>query len=422
MSDSYKMTELGKIPETWEVVHLNDFANILNHLRVPLSSEVRSNRKGKYPYCGANGIVDYIDDYKFDGVYVLMAEDGGNFHVYQTRPIAYLMCGKFWVNNHAHVLSAKNGLNRFLLYSLEHKDITRYIIGSTRTKLNRSVLESIPLAQPSFEEQRRIEEILSTVDEKIDVIEAQITQTQELKRGLMQRLLTKGIGHTQFKASPLGEIPESWDVVLLDKVARRGSGHTPNKNHPEYYNGEIKWISLADSHRLDRRWISASAKTITEAGINNSSAVLHPGGTVILSRDAGIGKSAVMVEPMAVSQHFITWTVSECLNNWFLYYYLQFNKALFERIAIGSTIKTIGLPFFKKFQIPLPPVEEQNRIANLFFTLDDKIDLLKEKSQGFRELKRGLMQQLLTGKLRVNKTNKANEPTQPRRLQPVVES
>ncbi len=136
--------------------------------------------------------------------------------------------------------------------------------------------------------------------------------------------------------------PSDWQQVLLDTVAKRGSGHTPDKKHPEYWGGSIKWISLQDSAQLDSLYIDDTAATITAEGINNSSAVLHPKGTVVLSRDAGVGKSAIMSDDMAVSQHFMAWTCSQRLDNHFLYYWLQSKKSEFERIANGNTIKTIG--------------------------------------------------------------------------------
>ncbi len=241
---------------------------------------------------------------------------------------------------------------------------------------------------------------MSTVDEKIEVIAQQITATQELKKGLMQVLLTKGIGHTEFKDSPLGKIPKTWEVVKLDGVTKRGTGHTPDKKESSYYGGDILWVSLGDSKRLDDRFISETKTQISQEGVNNSSAVVHPAGTVILSRDAGIGKSAVLEYPMAVSQHFISWTCSEKLNNWFLYYLLQFQKPLFERIAIGSTIKTIGMGFFKKLEIQLPPKNEQKRIADALYLTDDKLDSLLNRKTEYETLKKGLMQQLLTGNIR----------------------
>jgi type I restriction enzyme S subunit len=168
-----------------------------------------------------------------------------------------------------------------------------------------------------------------------------------------------------------------------------------SKRNPEYYNGGIKWVSLADSKRLDLGSISQTETEISIEGIKKSSAVLHPAGSVLLSRDAGVGKSAVMDSPMAVSQHFIVWRCdSSRLSNWFLYYALQFMKPIFERIATGSTIKTIGLPFFKELTIPMPALEEQQRIASCLSNLDALITAETQKLEFLKTHKKGLMQQL----------------------------
>lgn len=198
-------------------------------------------------------------------------------------------------------------------------------------------------------------------------------------------------------------IPTGWKYDLLDKFAIRCSGHTPSKSFPEYWNGGIKWISLADSFRLDKGYVYETDKEISEAGIANSSAELHPAETVILSRDAGIGKSGVMAAPMAVSQHFIAWKCDnkEKLNSWFLYNWLQLNKAEFERQAVGSTIKTIGLPYFKKLKIAVPPYQEQKKIAEILSTWDKAITITEQMLANSRQQKKALTQQLLTGKNRL---------------------
>ena len=202
------------------------------------------------------------------------------------------------------------------------------------------------------------------------------------------------------KTASFGNVPHDWDVVRLDVVAKRGSGHTPDKECPEYWGGQIKWISLADSDRLDRVYIRETAQTITQAGIEHSSAVLHPKGTVVLSRDAGIGKSAVMAEEMAVSQHFIAWRCGPKLDNHFLYYWLQLRKPEFERIAAGNTIKTIGLPYFKLLEIPLPTIPEQRAIAVALSDMDALINGLDKLIAKKRAVKLAAMQQLLSGRTR----------------------
>jgi type I restriction enzyme S subunit len=197
------------------------------------------------------------------------------------------------------------------------------------------------------------------------------------------------------------EFTENWNLVLLEDIAVRGSGHTPSKSNPEYYNGNVKWVSLADSKKLDNGYINDTKIKISIEGIKNSSAVLHPKGSVLLSRDAGVGKSAVMKEEMAVSQHFIVWKAKEnILSNWYLYNILQILKPEFERIAIGNTIKTIGLPYFKKLKISIPNFVEQQKIASFLSSIDEKILRLIRKKELLEQYKKGVMQQLFSGKWR----------------------
>lgn len=174
------------------------------------------------------------------------------------------------------------------------------------------------------------------------------------------------------------DVPEGWSRALLDDVTNRASGHTPDQKKPEYWDGGIKWVSLADSGILDRGYIGKTAKEISSLGIRHSSAVLLPSETVVLSRDAGVGKSAVLKSEMAVSQHFIAWSckAKNVLDPWFLYNWLQTQKRFFERLAVGSTIKTIGLPDFKRLTIDFPSLPEQRKIAEILRTWDVALEKL----------------------------------------------
>jgi type I restriction enzyme S subunit len=204
-----------------------------------------------------------------------------------------------------------------------------------------------------------------------------------------------------YKQTEVGVLPQEWQDVLLDRIAKRGSGHTPDKKHEEYWNGDIKWLSLADSGALDRVFINDTTSKITPQGLANSSAVLHPAGTVVLSRDAGIGKSAIMRSEMAVSQHFMAWQCGPELENYLLYYWLQAAKPTFEQISNGTTIKTIGLQYFKGIKVPLPPRREQRAISAALSDVDALLDGLDRLIAKKRDLKQAAMQQLLTGQTRL---------------------
>jgi len=185
-----KESEIGLIPEHWEVVMLGEVVEIYDNKRVPLSESVRKNMKGVYPYCGANGIIDYVNDYIFDGEYVLVAEDGGRYGKFENT--AYIMNGKFWVNNHAHILQAKVGIsiNRFILHWFTYADISQYVSGTTRQKLTLSTLKSFPISLPPLDEQQKIANILTTIDQKIQAEEKKKQTLQNLFKTLLQQLMT----------------------------------------------------------------------------------------------------------------------------------------------------------------------------------------------------------------------------------------
>jgi type I restriction enzyme S subunit len=157
------------LPDGWAGTRLGDCVEILDNLRVPVNSDEREKRKGSIPYYGATGQVGWIDDYLFDEELLLLGEDGAPF-LDKSKPIAYIINGKSWVNNHAHVLRTIHGLtsNQLLKYTLDVFDFSDYVTGSTRLKLNQSAMRNIPIALPPFEEQKRIvakvEELLTNVN------------------------------------------------------------------------------------------------------------------------------------------------------------------------------------------------------------------------------------------------------------------
>ncbi|KKB69764.1 type I restriction modification DNA specificity domain protein [Burkholderia pseudomallei MSHR1079] len=280
------------------------------------------------------------------------------------------------------------------------REFRKYSQGLVKDTLNLKyeAFSRIEIVYPKKErEQQKIADCLSSLDELITTENQKLSALKDHRKGLMQRLFPR-----EGEAIPRLRFPKfrdagDWAEEKLESLADRGSGHTPSKSNPEYYGGGIKWVSLADSKRLDCGVISNTEIEISEQGIKNSSAVLHPAGTVILSRDAGVGKSAIMGAPMAVSQHFIAWACnSGRLLNWFLYYELQRSKPLFERVATGSTIKTIGLPFFVEMKIKLPLPPEQKKIADCLFSLDELIAAQSRKIEALKVHKKGLLQQLFS--------------------------
>ena len=177
----------GREYHEWEQKRLALCCNGFDNLRQPITANLR--RKGKYPYYGANGIQDYVDDYIFDGEYILLAEDGGHFDEFASKPIAQFISGRVWVNNHAHIIQAKQGYNnKYIFYCLEHKDIRKYINGSSRAKLNQEDMWDIPIPVPCLCEQERIADFITAIDCSINDNVKQLETLQDLKTCLLQQL------------------------------------------------------------------------------------------------------------------------------------------------------------------------------------------------------------------------------------------
>ena len=169
---------------------IGDICDILDNRRIPLNDGERLYKKGEIPYYGANGILDYIDQYLFDEDLVLLAEDGGYFDEYYKRPIAQYITGKSWINNHAHILRAKNGENRYLYYALIHKNILSILNGGGRVKLNQADLKKIKIPYPEKNIQETIARILSKYEYKIGLLQQELEHYKQLKKSLSQLLLT----------------------------------------------------------------------------------------------------------------------------------------------------------------------------------------------------------------------------------------
>ena len=184
---------LGMMPADWEVVSLGDVVEVLDSKRIPLNADDRANMSRVYPYYGANGIVDYVDHWIFDEKQdlILLAEDGGHFDEFATRPIAYRVRGKCWVNNHAHVLKSKDvGMSSFIFHSIVNKDIRPFINGTTRSKLTQADLREVPIGVPPVTEQLVVSGVLDEVDMTLEQVRRERERLQVLKESTADTLLT----------------------------------------------------------------------------------------------------------------------------------------------------------------------------------------------------------------------------------------
>jgi type I restriction enzyme S subunit len=278
--------------------------------------------------------------------------------------------------------------------------------GSTFTAVNGTDIKGVKLQIPPLSEQQRIAEILSTVDAKIEIIDQQISETQELKKGLMQQLLTKGIGHTEFKDSVLGKIPKSWEVLKVgDTCSLKGGFAFKSSDSCEH---GIRWVKIANVGVNKIKW---NDESFLPHGfeIQHRDFVLNEGDIILaMTRPILNGKLKIARISKFDSGSLLNQRVGRILENNNLnkdFAYQVFNSFLFisamEKELVGTDPPNISSSMFEELNIALPPLKEQVEIAEILTSYDQKLEVLSEKKTTYQELKQGLMQQLLTGKMRV---------------------
>lgn len=325
---------------------------------------------GPYPYYGANGVQDYVADYIFDDELVLLAEDGGNFGS-KTRPIAYRVSGKCWVNNHAHVLKPMASMDvDYLCYSLMFYDTGELVNGATRQKLTQTAMRKILIPQRSLQEQKRIVCELSKVQSIISARQQQLQKLDELVKARFIELF----------GDPLGN-DKGWQKALIAEVCNAiFGGGTPSKSHPEYFAGSIPWVSPKD---MKSSVINDSIDHITEDAIAHSTTNLVPANSVLMVIRSGILKHTLPVAinslPVTINQDMKAFVPNETVKTAFLLYFF---KAIENDVLAGVrgvTADNIDFKAFQKRTIIVPPLALQEQFV-AFVTQTDKSKAAVQKA------------------------------------------
>ena len=387
------------LPEHWKMMSLEDVASIFDRERVPLNESQRQQMQGEYPYCGANGIVDYVNDYIFDGEYVLLAEDGGFWGPFEDS--AYLMKGKFWVNNHAHILQARQGLsdNYFLMCWLNYLDIKPFISGTTRGKLNQGIMKGIPLALPPLPEQRAIAHILQTIQEAKSARQRELTLERERKAALMDHLFSHGTKGEPRKQTEIGEIPESWELVELNKVCSK-IVDCPHST-PKFLDSGV--LCARNFNIRSGIYVREPASYTSEAEyLERIKRLIPQEGDVLFSREAPIGE-ACLIPPdtrLSLGQRMMLLRVNSLmLDAYFLVqsFYVTPLRTKMLSLGRGATAKHLNVRDVKQLEIPIPPLNEQQEISEILQACDTKIAALEQEAERLDELFHAMLHELMTG-------------------------
>ncbi|STO36811.1 EcoKI restriction-modification system protein HsdS [[Flavobacterium] thermophilum] len=282
----------------------------------------------------------------------------------------------------------------------------------SRMRVTPSDTLSIPIPFPSINEQRKIAAILSSVDEAIEKTEAIIEQTEKVKKGLMQQLLTKGISHTRFKKTEIGEIPEEWEVCKIPDVLSNEKGSI--KMGP--FGSQIKKEDLTSSgvhiigieNVLNKEYVHLGNRYISFEKFESLKTNQVLPGDVVITTMGTIGLADVIPEHIPttiIDSHLIRLRVNkEKILNTYLAMIIQdydLVKKQIKRMSQGGIMAGLNTSIIKSLSIPLPSLNEQRKIVNSLSSIDSKVQVETEKLIKLREIKKGLMQVLLTGKVRV---------------------
>ncbi|MBC3921054.1 restriction endonuclease subunit S [Undibacterium sp. CY18W] len=291
--------------------------------------------------------------------------------------------------------------NHFLYFLLQDIDFGTFVQSGAVPSINQSQLEDIPVLVPPLPEQQKIASILTAVDDVIESTQVQINKLKNLKTGMMQELLTKGIGHTEFKGSLVGRIPKAWEVKQLGQLAKleRGRFSQRPRNDPAFYGGTIPFLQTGDVPK-DSPYISTFTQTLNEKGLSVSK--LFKQGTLVITIAATIGEIGMLKFNSCFPDSLVGIIVDEAVaDRSFLLYSMRSRKYDLESLAPQTAQKNINLEILNSFMLATPTLIEQQLIGKSMEAIDQKIEVATQKYIHFSSIKKALMQDLLTGKVRV---------------------
>jgi len=424
------MSEAQRVPQKttsaedreWQVIPLGEATENFDSMRVPVKGLDR--KPGPFPYYGASGIIDHVDGYIFDGEYLLVAEDGENLRTRKT-PIAFMAQGKFWANNHVHIIRGNHLANtRYLCYLLSVTDISGYITGSTQPKLSQANLNRIPVRLPSIETQQRVVSVLDSLGDKIELNRRMNRTLEGIVRAIFKSWFidfdpvhataegrelvgmdpeTAALFPDSFQDSSLGMIPKGWEVKPLSEVCLAViRGVTP-----KYEVGSRRFIINQRVNRgsyLDRsclKELSHDLEVPDEKMANAFDVLLNSLG------EGTIGRVHLFRGPSAtyaVDQHMTICRCGHAGMSSYIYQYLAspLGQQRLHSLKSGSTTMTmLNVSKLRAFSVPFPRPRLINRYWEAVSALWSAIAESEQQIDGLVVIRDTLLPKLISGDLRV---------------------
>jgi type I restriction enzyme S subunit len=403
----------------WQTKKLGEICE--ENIKSPFKVEKASN-SGEYPFFTSGENVLTHDEYLVDGENIFLATGGYAKVKYYNGKASY--SADTWS------LKVKNALTKFVYYQIlaRLKYIDEVLFrGSGLRHLQKKEFLNLEIPLPPLPVQQKIVKILDTIQEAVEIQEKIIEKTKELKKLLMNLLFHYGLAGLRvkelassrvgeltsseieklglkLKKTEIGEIPEDWEVVRLgdEKLFEIKLGGTPKTSVSDYWNGEIPWITPNDLSELTTPYIEDTQRKISTSGLKAGSTLL-PENSIILSTRAPIGYVALLKRPMAFNQGCKGIIIKDkSVVSLFLYYFLLLKVKLLQELGTGSTFRELATSDLENLKIPLPPLSEQQEIAEILQTIDQKIEIEKRKKELYEELFKTMLNKIMNQEIDIN--------------------
>ena len=398
---------IGEIPGHWKIVRLKFVTENLDYLREPISAELRERKNPQYDYYGASGIIDKIDHYNVDDKVLLIGEDGANL-LMRNLPLVYRAEGKFWVNNHAHILKTRLNDYSFFAHLLESQDYTLFVTGTAQPKLSQFNLGNVPLPISPINEQKIMGKYLDSkvakIDEYISIAEKKIAALEELKQTIIAEAVTRGIHKdVPMKDSGvkwIGMIPEHWDLkrtaMLFSENRKKNINYEFDHALKFNYGKLVSKNEIGDVSSLKETYMAYTVINKNDIAIN----------CLNLNYDFVSQRVAISPQKGIITSAYLIITPRQGVEAMYYNYLFKAmdSKKLFHGMGTGIRL-TLSFSELKKQQIPVPPLPEQQEIVTY---LDSKVANINQLCQTERaqieklkEYKQRLISDVVTGKVKV---------------------
>ena len=376
----------------WPLVKLKD--ECVFEYGKPLKKEER--KIGSYPVFGSNGIIGYHNKYLTKGPCIIVGRKGTAGKVTYSQSNCFPIDTTFFIK-----LKNINRYNlKFLYFVIKTLRLEKMVTDSNVPGLNRNDAYRKLIPYPSLPEQEKIAGILSQIQKAIEIQDKLIKKTNELKQATMKQLFTYGVKGKKTKQTEIGEIPENWNLYPISEIGKVITGTTPKTSNKEYYGNQYKLISPVD---LDSgQYVKTAHRMLTEKGLSQCKVL--PKYSVLVGCIGNIGKIGMTLdEKSATNQQINSIICNKKSDSHFILYILYYLKKELQSKASQTTVPILNKTNFEKFKVPLPLLSEQKKVVDILMKIDQKIQIHKNKKLQLKELFKTMLNQLMTGKIRVHK-------------------